>query len=470
MAVILLVSIALYNSWKPLPEDISLKGQSYSVMEEDIEFLFDLTYHNKNGEKVIEQNIFDTWFELVQAAERFIIIDAFLFNNDYGIKEEHVPLTDQLKNKLISKREENPKIEITFITDPINDFYGSYQSKELQDLKDSGIKVIVTDLTKLRDSNPYYSSVWRLFLQWFGTRGEGWIPHPLNARDKKVTLRSFLSLLNTKANHRKLLVADHGDEIWTIVSSGNPHTASSLHSNIAFLIKDKLWKDALKAEGAVAEMSGQTVEIPDTDFVKEKSAGDSVSAQFLTEGKIKEGLSRDIGSLTKGDSLDIAVFYLSDRNVIKRIIKAYQRGVRVRLILDPNKDAFGREKNGIPNRQVVYEIFRETAGNLPIRWYDTRGEQFHTKLIILRKSNNVLIYSGSANLTRRNISDLNLESNIKVSIPSDSKLALEISNYFERIWENKDGKYTLSPDSFKEDSQFKYWLYRFQEATGFSSF
>ncbi len=50
------------------------------------------------------------------------------------------------------------------------------------------------------------------------------------------------------------------------------------------------------------------------------------------------------------------MFYLSERQIIKALIAAQQRGVQVRVLLDPNKDAFGREKNGIPNRQVAAEL------------------------------------------------------------------------------------------------------------------
>ena len=50
------------------------------------------------------------------------------------------------------------------------------------------------------------------------------------------------------------------------------------------------------------------------------------------------------------------MFYLSERQIVKALITAKERGVNVRVLLDPNKDAFGREKNGIPNRQVASEL------------------------------------------------------------------------------------------------------------------
>ena len=38
------------------------------------------------------------------------------------------------------------------------------------------------------------------------------------------------------------------------------------------------------------------------------------------------------------------MFYLSERKIVKGLIAAHERGVKLRILLDPNKDAFGREK------------------------------------------------------------------------------------------------------------------------------
>jgi len=65
--------------------------------------------------------------------------------------------------------------------------------------------------------------------------------------------------------------------------------------------------------------------------------------------------------------------------------KAAEAGVDVKIILDPSKDAFGREKNGIPNQPVAYELTKKSHGKIRIRWYHTHGEQFHTKLTLIEK-------------------------------------------------------------------------------------
>nr|WP_316046910.1 phospholipase D-like domain-containing protein [Planococcus glaciei] len=60
--------------------------------------------------------------------------------------------------------------------------------------------------------------------------------------------------------------------------------------------------------------------------------------------------------------------------------EAANRGVDVRMILDPNENAFGTEKTGLPNRPVVNEMYEEANGNLKVRWYNTTKSQFHTKI------------------------------------------------------------------------------------------
>ena len=435
--------IGFFHTIKPLPSDVSYEGELHQISAADVEFLYDLTYRNESGERVIEQEIFPRVFSLVDKAERLIVIDAFLFNNDYQGKEKLVPLTTMLKDKLVERKRQNPSMTIIFITDEINNFYGSYLSDELENLIAENITVIVTDTTRLRDSNPIYSGFWRLGLQWFGTAGQGSIQHPLGNPSNNVTMRAFLKLLNTKANHRKVFIADTNDSFTTILTSANPHEASSLHSNIAFVVKRKLWRDALVSEQAVATFSGNPIpelSVFENSITNDSDGTEQYTAQLLTEGKIKKSLIRDIDSMSSGEEIDLAMFYLSDRDIVKSLKRAAARDVKLRVILDPNKDAFSREKNGIPNRQVGFELDEKGTS---VRWYSTHGEQFHTKLIVLHKKNMTVVYGGSANYTRRNLNDLNLESVIRITAPRTSILTARIEAYFTRLWNNEHGKYTL---------------------------
>ena len=199
----------------------------------------------------------------------------------------------------------------------------------------------------------------------------------------------------------------------------------------------------------------------------------SAQIQILTEGAIRTALLARIGAAASGDAIDIAMFYLADREIVESLLAASQRGVSVRLILDPNKDAFGRTKSGIPNRPVASELVSTSDGAIEVRWYRTHGEQFHTKLVMIHGPERVWLTLGSANLTRRNLSDYNLEANVGIELPRGSQLAVQALEYFDSLWSNRAAlgvEYTADFGVYADPGQMHYWLYRCMEATGLSTF
>lgn len=70
---------------------------------------------------------------------------------------------------------------------------------------------------------------------------------------------------------------------------------------------------------------------------------------------------------------------------------------------------------------------------------------YHTKLLYIDKSSesDSVVIGGSANHTTRNLDDINLESNIKIILPEDIELHLETKNYFECLWTNEVGQFTV---------------------------
>lgn len=458
-ALVVLWGLTLvWHRFKPLPEGV---GVVWPTHQADVEFLFDLTYLRADT-TVVEQEIFDRVLAMIDEAERFVVIDMFLFNDEHGGERDYRPLTAQLTERLLARKRAQPNIDITFITDEINNFYGAYTTPQIASLREHGVSVITTNLRRLRDPNPMYSAGWRMGVQWFGTRGNGAFPHPLSSTGRQVTARSYLRLLNFKANHRKLIVTEDG----CMVMSANPHDASGFHSNVAFATRGALCADVVESERGIASFSGGSIDVGEGALL----SGGAVRAQFVTEGRIRDGLLADIDATRPGDAIDMAVFYLSERNIIEALKRAAIRGVNVRIVLDPNKDAFGREKGGVPNRQVAWELLTQTSNAVDVRWYDTHGEQFHTKLTVFATADSVAIYGGSANLTRRNIGDYNLEANLRVVGSPETPLVREVRSYFERIWSNEDGHYTLDFTAYYDDGWLKRILYRFQEFTGLSSF
>ena len=251
----------------------------------------------------------------------------------------------------------------------------------------------------------------------------------------------------------------------------NPHDASGYHSNIGFKMNGDIILDLISSELEIAKLSGYKGEyefkISPNLNVEEIN---STTIALITESKIRDNLIKEIKNTKKGNKIMIGMFYLSHRNIIKELIDADERGVDVKIILDPNKDAFGIEKNGIPNRQVAYEMKKKSNNSIDIKWYDTYGEQYHSKIVIIEKENQVVVIGGSANLTRRNLDDYNLETNVMVKTLKDTKLYEDIKGYFNRIWTNEDGNYTIEYENYREGSFMKTLIYRFQEWSGLSTF
>ena len=194
-----------------------------------------------------------------------------------------------------------------------------------------------------------------------------------------------------------------------------------------------------------------------------------INVQILTERKIKDALIANLSQAGAGDKLTMMAFYLSDRDIIDELKGAYNRGASVRVLLDPSKDAFGRKKNGIPNRQVAAELVKS---DIPVRWSNTHGEQSHTKMLLVEYfSGQSVVILGSANFTRRNLNNLNLETNIAVYGPANSSLFMDIREFLYSQWNNQDGqKNSVDYINYADNSFARKLLYRWMEGTGMSTF
>jgi len=459
--LILWATGAVYGLTRPLPQDLCLRGKPHPSGE--ARFLHDLTF-SMEGERRTEQQIFDTLLAMIDEADRFILLDMFLFN-DLGTANGQRPLAAELTRALLARMRRTPDLLVTIITDPINTGYGSYQEPNLSLLEENGARVITTDLDRLRDSNPLYSGIYRTLLRWWPPSVALRLPNPFHPQGPPFSIKGYLRLLNFKANHRKVMVTDKA----LLVSSGNVHGPSSLHSNIALLVRGGIIADALAAEQAVASFSEPKAPLPTAGF-EQPEASSAATVRLLTERAIKEELLALLNGLRPNDTVWMALFYLADHDILEALEQAAARDVRIRIILDPNKDAFGRKKNGIPNRQSAARLLARTGGRVMIRWYDTRGEQFHPKLFLAETASTAVIIGGSANFTRRNLDGYNLEAALMVEAGQKSEIAAEVRGYFVRIWENRGGLYTLPPDRYLDDSRPARFLAAVQETTGVGTF
>ena len=463
---LLYIATLVWHQLKPLPEGVNVTGpwRSASV----VRFHADSTWLDAAGVQHSEHTIFPHAFSMIAAADRLAVADFFLANRFAGqASAGHRPLSAQLVDAFTARDVLGADQNSALVTDPFNTLYGGVAQPLFSRLGQSGVAVIETDLTRLRDPNPLWSAAWRICCQWFGNSNRGgWLPNLVG--EGKVTLRTYLAMLNFKANHRKTVAVVDAQGAMGLVTSANPHDASSRHDNVAFSFNGAAVGDLLESERSVAAFSsGEPPDWPRIDDAID--APTPLQIRILTEAAIRDAALAMIAEAGEGDAVDLLMFYLSHRGIVRALIDAHKRGARVRVLLDPNEDAFGRKKNGIPNRQVAWELHR--AG-VPVRWCNTRGEQCHSKMLVRRTAEGAMqVLAGSANFTRRNLDNYNLETNVQIRGPREAPLMHTVSAFFETRWSNRPEQlHSLGYNRYADHSRWRYWQYRFMEATGLSTF
>ena len=497
---------------------------------ENAEFHYDLTYLDKDGNIQYDRNLWDATFKVVDNAKDYLIIEMFLFNDLYNKDKEHFPeFAKEYTERLVKKQKENPNLKVYILADENNNFYGAFEHPFITSMKNAGINVIIVDIFKLKDTFPWYSPIWRTFIKPMGNpQNKGWITNFYGDMWPKLTIRNLLRALNVKADHKKVFL----NEKEVVVSSANIHDPSYFHENIAIYTDGTIVKDVLHDLQLVAKFSDSEINVDgsnketkskiemdiadktkirkdtmnignledkNNDMINleenisdskknendEKESlslnsgkneitdteGKTYKIQYLTEGAIGKYLDADIDSLKSGDELLMGMYFLADRGIIDRLIKAANRGVKIRMIFDRSRDAFGMSTNGLPNKPVSKKLKKKTKGKIEIKWYFTNNEQYHTKITLMKKTDgSVIINAGSANLIKKNIRGYIMDSNFRILTTQDSKISKDVYTYFDRLWENKDGLFTINFDDEPTTSGFSDFMYKILDATQLGSF
>ena len=497
---------------------------------ENAEFHYDLTYLDKDGNIQYDRNLWDATLKVVDNAKDYLIIEMFLFNDLYNKDKEHFPeFAKKYTERLVKKQEENPNLKVYILADENNNFYGAFEHPFITSMKNAGINVIIVDIFKLKDTFPWYSPIWRTFIKPMGNpQNKGWITNFYGDMWPKLTIRNLLRALNVKADHKKVFL----NEKEVVVSSANIHDPSYFHENIAIYTDGLIVKDVLHDLQLVAKFSDSEINVDGSDKeTKNETKMDSVDKtkiredtinirnledknnkiakldenigdfqrneqdekesfsfnsgkneitdtegktykiQYLSEGAIGKYLDADIDSLKSGDELLMGMYFLADKGIIDRLIKAANRGVKIRMIFDRSRDAFGMSTNGLPNKPVSKKLKKKTKGKIEIKWYFTNNEQYHTKITLMKKTDgSVIINAGSANLIKKNIRGYIMDSNFRILTTQDSKISKDVYTYFDRLWENKDGLFTINFDDEPTTSGFSDFMYKILDATQLGSF
>ncbi|MDB6085169.1 MAG: hypothetical protein JWN43_3050 [Gammaproteobacteria bacterium] len=423
IAVLTWASCGLWNSIKPPPPGTHVSSLPARLAESQVDFVDDRSHRGA----ILKREL-----DAIDRAEQLIVLDV-------------CPLARELAQQLLRRKRQRPNLKIMLVTDPRNEVYGGTPAQILSSLEAAGIIVARTRLDRLRDSNPSYSSLWRL--------GIGWWSDPFDEVPGVSTLLSTLRRRNLKADERQLLVADDGAGGWmSIIMSSAPTGAAA--ANVALEIRGHLARDIVSSEVQIAAWSTDDDRFPVAPPMVGRGVG-TIDARFLTEGAIHTALSDVLGATGNGDSIKVMVPTLDHRQMVTTLLRAAGRGARLQLLLDP----------GFPGtRAAAGELMHDHAGHIEVRWR-TSAVAAGARFAMIQHRNDVWIDLGSANVTRRALDDLNLEADVELHMPARAGPARAAAELFAGEWSN-----AASYAQYADESKVSYWRYRIADATGLSMF
>jgi PLD-like domain len=422
IAVITWVGCGFWNSVKPLPPGTHVTSLPARLAESQIDFVDDGSHPGALLKRELDA---------VGRAEQTIVLDQ-------------CPLARELAEQLLLRKRQRPNLKIMLVTDPRNEVYGGTPAQTLSSLERAGIVVARTRLERMRDSNPLYSSWWRLAV--------GWWSDPFDEVPGAVTLVSSLRRRNFKADQRQLLVADDGAGGWTSIVTSAP-AAAGMTANVGLEIRGHLARDIVTSELRIADWSTEDDRLPAAPPPESRGVG-TIDARFLTEGAIHAALRDMIAIAGNGDSIEVVAQAIGDRSIIDAMLLAAARGARLQILLDP-----------VPadTRAAAGDLVHNEAGNIEVRWQP--ADHCDARYALIRHRNDVWLDLGSAYFTRRSLEDLNLEADIELHMPARAAAARAATDFFARAWSSA-AAYADHADESKET----YWRYRLDEATGLGMF
>jgi PLD-like domain len=478
---------AVWLSLKPLPLGLHMSGQWQALPAHSLRFLHDLSAADANGAPLVDQHIDAALLAMISQARQVLVIDTGLFGDlpAAGPRAARLrvapPIAAGLVDALLRARTQHPDLAVLVLTDPSTLQMDGAQ-RLLERLTAAGIEVLAVDVARLRPPDPAFTSLWDLCCRWWSRAvAVADFPNPLGVGTPAVSLALWGELRGYQRSHRQLLVADDGaGGLDALIFSRPLHAEAGIHSATALKLSGSALEPLIESEFALAQLSGwsdggamqgRAQRLLEQQRRLLPGPDDTARARVVTEAGIATALVERIDATGKGDRIDIAALYLSQRELVRALLDAGRRGVSVRLLLDPGRDGFGYERSGIPNREVASELVAASDGAVRVRWYRTHGEQFSPGFVLVQSAARYWLMVGTAELSRRDLGDFNLCAAAIADVPLEAEAGIEALAWFDMLWFNRASsgtEYTSDADVYADASQLRYWQYRLFEAMGTS--
>lgn len=158
-----------------------------------------------------------------------------------------------------------------------------------------------------------------------------------------------------------------------------------------------------------------------------------VSAFFSPQGYAMEDGLRPVLQGARNE-IDIAIFFLTHKYLVADLIKAHQRGVKVRIIIDGT---------GARNEYSKHQLLR--AAGIPVK-VENWGGKMHAKAVVVDQQ---FVVAGSMNWTTAG-ERTNDENTIVIKSP---RIAAQFSTYYNKLWHSVDDRWLHEdPDPESKDS------------------
>ena len=410
--------LVFWNSAKPLPRGTHFASQTSRLSESDV----DLLYESPEHPNVEAQDL-----QVIDRAEQLLVLDRS-------------PISSDIAQHLLARKRLRPTLKVVLITDPASAAFGGTSPQTFMKLEQAGVIVARVRLDQLRDSNPLYSGLWRMTFAWWS--------NPFDEAPKKATLAAWARMQNFKADRRQLVVADDGAGDWT-ASIAFTEAAARL------VLQGSLARAMIVSELQIAAWSTDDDRLPAGPPMSGRGLG-SIDARFLTEGAIQNALLDAIAGAGSGDLICLEVENLSERRLIAGLLRAAAHGAHLQVLL---------ARKQMPNQPLAGELVRDGAGHIELRWYSSEMDKPHLNFFSVQHRDDMWLNLSSANFTRRDLDDLNLEAGVELRMPVNAKPARIAARHFAQNW----SRASVEPE-FADDSIVSYWQYRLLEATGLTNF
>lgn len=360
--------------------NIGIKGYSNSVNKDSINKDY---YKDGNRlEFLVNEDLTAKELDIINQAKDTLHIAKFSFNN---------PL---IANLLVKKAKEGVKVRV--VIDPLSSNFSpndwNLKKYIINYLKSNNVEVVEFPFIPLKNKNSKENDL------------KDYIEYQL-MHAKYIVIdgkKSVISSLNW--SNRSFKNVDAGVYVEGPV-------VNDLEKEFWFLFKRSGGKDyEYQPRAEVAGNSKASLLIADKNFPKDS---------------YRAAVYRAVSNAQK--NIFISAFVLSDPYLIKLLINAKNRGVDIKIILDPNKsDTYDN-----PNYQTA-EILKQNK--ISYRWFkpnsyhDTEFNMLHTKLMIV--DNEVII--GSGNFSHKGL-DVNHEVGL---ITNDNEILNKAKVFFNEVWKN----------------------------------